>query len=177
MGEADRRGGKRAPSQTAHPVLTRDGRVTAGRVGIALVVPGIDPLVMAFEADTVERLVAEVDRSLKMTEAGRNNPAVHAGLWRAVLDLTRRIGREDSFTPRERLGRNALWLMLNKPGGDIRREHDALRRNGLAPHFTATADAMGRWHCAVGSRFDGAAEVTARTLGSQAAGPEGRVLH
>ena len=132
---------------------------------------------MAFEAATVERLVGEVDRSLRMTAASRADPSVHTALWRAVFDLARKTGREDSLAPHERLGRNALWLMLNKPGGDIRREYDALRRDGLAPHFTATADAMGRWHCAVGTRFDGAAEVTARTLGSQAAAPEGRVLH
>ena len=67
--------------------------------------------------------------------------------------------------------------MLNKPGGDVRREYDALRRDGLAPHLTATADANGLWLCAVSTRFDGAAEVAARALFSRAAAPEGRILH
>jgi hypothetical protein len=129
-----------------------------------VVVPGATPILAAFKVNTIDRLLADVGRSLRMTPAAQNDPTVHATLWRALLDLARDLERLGGLDARERLGHHALWLAMNKPGGDIRRLYDALLRAGIAPHVTLTADRSGRWRCAVGARFDGAAETAARAF-------------
>ena len=157
-------------------MMTRDGQMAAGWVGVALVVPGTTTTVLAFKGGAVDRLLLDAERSLRMTPEARGNPGTHAALWRAVLDLARMVGRQGGTVGRERLGRYALWLALNAPGGGVRRRYDALVRDGLPPHITLEADESGLWHCAVGPRFDGAAETAARAFaalnGAPAASPQ-----
>ena len=173
MDEGKPHAGSRPPVRTSGTPLTRDGRAAPGWVGVALLVPGAGTSVVAFRADRIERLMADVERSLRMTPQARDNPGTHAALWRAVLDLARIVSRQGDLGARERLGRHALWLALNAPGGEVRRRFDALLRDGLPPHVTLSAQPPGLWHCAIGTRFDGAAEVAARSFVALDAAPVG----
>jgi hypothetical protein len=155
MGEANR---------VVGPILTPDGRVRAGWIGIAMLVPDKAAMVVAFPADKVERVLAGAGRALKMTKAAQDNPRTHATLWLAVFDLAQAPDRVGGPHARERLGRMALWLVLNTPGGEPRQQFDGLQRAGLAPHITLTADRHGRWNCVIGPRFDGAAQAAARSM-------------
>src|SRR5688500_12163886 len=100
-------------------MLMADGRVTPGSVGIALVVLGADTVVVLFRARAVERVLEKVGRELRMTPEKRSDPRVHDLLWRALCDLSRIATRTGNSGARERLGRNALWLALNTPGGEV----------------------------------------------------------
>jgi hypothetical protein len=152
-------------------MLATDGTVAPGWVGIALVVPGTDTVVVVFRARAVERVLDKVGRELKMPPEKRSDPGVHRLLWRALCDLSRIATRTGNSGAPERLGRNALWLALNTPGGEVRRQFDGLLAEGAAPHVTVEA-AAGELRCAVGPRFDGAeAQAAARAFAALAAAP------
>jgi hypothetical protein len=151
--------------------------VPPNQIGVRVLVHGADPLTVAFRADTVEGLVAEVDRSLRMTPTSRADPATHAALWRAMFDLGRGLAHGGSRAQRERLGRHVLWLSLCAPGGAVRRRFDALLGDGLTPHFTLTADASGQWSLALGPRFEDASRVATIAEAVAVVAPEGRPLN
>ena len=151
-------------TRVAGPILTPDGRVRAGWVGIAMLVPDKGATVVAFRADRVERVLAKVGRDLRMTQAAQDNPRTHATLWLAVFDLAQAVDRVGGPHAHERLGRIALWLVLHTPGGEPRRQFEGLQRDGLVPHITLVADRRGHWTCAIGPRFEGAAQAAARSM-------------
>jgi len=113
-------------------------RADPGWTAITLEVMPHTAVTESFPDRDLDEALREFETQMKITEELRKDLAFYAGMRRqTVRQLAPAVARFDKSAI-SNCGVAALWCVLNHPNdqGAMRLKMDALRAEGLAPHFT-----------------------------------------
>ena len=113
-------------------------RADPGWTAITLEVLPHDPITVSMPDRDLDEALREFESRLQITEAERAEVANYADIRRMMVEqLVPAVARFDRNTI-STCAVAALWCVLNHPRdlGAMRLKMDALRAQGLAPHFT-----------------------------------------
>jgi len=144
-------------------------RADPGSTAITLEILPHDPITVSMADRDLDEGLRGFETTMQITEADRTDLAKYASLRREMTaHLGPAVARYDKraiFT----CAIAAIWCVLNHPNdrGALRLKMDALRAQGLAPHFTLCRGPHGTYGTALGYRYADIRADVQRRVGAE----------
>ena len=144
-------------------------RADPGSTAITLEILPHDPITVSMADRDLDEGLRGLETTMQITEADRTDLAKYASLRREMTaHLGPAVARYDKraiFT----CAIAAIWCVLNHPNdrGALRLKMDALRAQGLAPHFTLCRGPHGTYGTALGYRYADIRADVQRRVGAE----------
>ena len=144
-------------------------RADPGSTAITLEILPHDPITVSMADRDLDEGLRGFETTMKITEVDHTDLAKYANLRREMTaHLGPAVARYDKraiFT----CAIAAIWCVLNHPNdrGALRLKMDALRAQGLAPHFTLCRGPHGTYGTALGYRYADIRADVQRRVGAE----------